>query len=464
VFICGQFLERCRAKASATGKGEATTGVTTTSYFVIGASHRTCSGAIRDGLATDEAEVPGVLERLRAAGVSQAVWLSTCDRVEVQGVHERPNEAALAIAGIMAERVGLPTPDLADQLYTRTGLDAVRHLFAVACSLDSQIIGEPHILGQLKAAHRSAASAGLTGPELEASLQAAYTAAKRVRSETPIAEGATSLAAAAVQVARDLHGDPKRCSALLIGLGDMGTLVLDGLREAGLPRLTIAAPVDRRAEAAARRLDGHFAPWADLDSALAGADIVVTAAGLGRYILTSGMMEAALKRRRRRPVFVVDAAIPSDVDPAVARMDGAFVYDLADLERVALQGRVGREAATQAAWTIVDEALAAFARDRAERAAVPAVAALRTHFETERRRLLVEHGDLDAASATRLLVNRLLHRPSEMLRALAAEHDGLGLAERAAAERLLFQLFRLDGTAVEEREEDERRESGREVR
>jgi glutamyl-tRNA reductase len=229
--------------------------------------------------------------------------------------------------------------------------------------------------------------------------------------------------------------------------------------------------VDRRAEAAARRLSGHFAPWADLDSALAGADIVVTATGLGRYILSTAMMETALKRRRRRPIFVVDAAIPSDVDPAVAGMDGAFVYDLADLERVALQGRVGREAATQAAWSIVDEAVAAFARDRAERAAVPAVAALRAHFERERRRLLADHSGLDAGSATRLLVNRLLHHPSEALRELAADQDGVGLAERAAAERLLFRLFRLDGTAAEERaaderpgderDEDERRESGR---
>lgn len=414
-----------------------------------------------------------MLERLRAVGVTQAVWLSTCDRVEVQAVHPRPHEAALAIAAVMAERVGMAAAEFTDQLYIRTGPEAIRHLFAVACSLDSQIIGEPHILGQLKAAHRGAATQGLTGPELEAVLQAAYAAAKRVRSETPIAEGATSLAAAAIQVARDLHGDLRRCAALLIGLGDMGTLVLDGLREAGLPRLTVAAPVDRRAEAASRRLSGHFAPWADLDAALAGADIVVTATGLGRYILSTAMVEVALKRRRRRPIFVVDAAIPSDVDPAVAGMDGAFVYDLADLERVALQGRVGREAATQAAWSIVEEAVAAFARDRAERAAVPAVAALRAHFERERRRLLADHSGLDAGSATRLLVNRLLHHPSEALRELAADPEGgnaMGLAERAAAERLLFRLFHLDGVAEEraatecagqDRDEDERRESGR---
>jgi glutamyl-tRNA reductase len=313
----------------------------------------------------------------------------------------------------------------------------------VAASLDSQVVGEPHVLGQVKAAHRQAAALGGTGPELEALLRAAYGAAKRVRHETALAEGATSIVAAAVQVARDLFGDLKTCTGLLMGLGDMGRLVLDGLREAGLTRLTVAAPVDRRAEAAARHLGAHHAPWDALDDTLAGADVVVTAAGLGRHILAPGTMQAALRRRRFRPVFVIDAAIPADTDPAVGRLDEVFVYDLADLERVALQGRAGREAAQRAAWALVDEAAAAFVRDRAERAAVPVVTALRSRFEAERQRILDGQGGLDAAAATRLLINRLLHEPSQALRALAADGSGR-TAERAAAERLLMRLFRLD--------------------
>jgi glutamyl-tRNA reductase len=417
-------------------------------YLVIGASHRTCSGSLRDWLATEEAEVSDMLGHLRDAGFEQALWLSTCDRVEVHAIHPRPLEAALDAAAVMAERLGINAEDLADQLYTYVGDVAVRHIFAVACSLDSQIVGEPAVLGQLKAAHRHAVAAGMTGPELEAVLQAAYGAAKRVRSETPIAEGATSIIAAAVQVARGLHGDLGRCSGLLIGLGDMGVLVLEGLKEAGLGRVTVASHVDRRAEAMARRQGGHFVPWAELETALATADIVVTATGLGRYILQAGTVKAALKRRRYRPVFVVDAAIPADVDPDVAKLDGAFTYDLADLERVALEGRAGRDAAVRSAWAIVEEAVTGFARERAERAAVPAVAALRAHFEQERRRLLAEHGGLDAGAATRLLINRLLHHPSEVLRAMAADSDGGGLPEHAAAERLLFQLFRLDENAT----------------
>lgn len=432
-----------------------------TSYFVIGANHRTSSGALRDRLATEEVETPELLERLRGLGFDQALWLSTCDRVELHAAHSRPLEAALAAADCMAERAGLDPAELSNQLFTLTGAAAVRHLFAVACSLDSQVVGEPHVLGQVKAAHRMASSAGLTGPELEAELQAAYATAKRVRSETPIAEGATSIVAAAVQVARDVHGDLKRVSALVLGTGDMGAMVLDGLREAGLERVTVAAPVDRRAEAAARRTGGHFVRWDDLEQALPAADIVVAAVGLGRYVLTGAMMDAAMRKRRRRPVFVVDTGVPADVEPGVADLREAFVYDLADLERVALAGRVGREAAARAAWAIVDEAVNAFARERAERAAVPAVAALRARFEAERRRLLAENGALDAGAATRLLINRLLHGPSEALRGMAADADGAGLAERAQAERLLVRLFRLDedvpkgedaGAAVNSRE------------
>lgn len=425
----------------------------TAAYFVVGANHRTCSGAVRDGLTAEEPEIPALLDRLRAAGLEQAVWLSTCDRVEVLGVHPRPTDAARLVTEILAGRAGVTPAALADQLFIQTGNGAVRHVFAVASSLDSQIIGEPHVLGQMKDAHRLSAAAGLTGPELEALLQAAYAAAKRVRSETPIAEGATSVVAAAVQVARDVHGGLERRAALVLGLGDMGGLVLDGLMEAGLGRVSLAAPNDRRGEAAARRRDAHFVPWADVNTVLDAADIVVTATGLGRYTLTPEPVKAALKRRRYRPVFVIDAAIPADVDPGVAALDDVFVYDLADLERVALRGRVGRQGALQAAWRIVDEQIAAFTRGRAERAAVPAVAALRAHFEAERRRVLAEHAGLDAGAATRLLVNRLLHRPSEALRAMAAGtgaagtgavEDGGGGAEEAG--RLLTVLFGLDET------------------
>ena len=409
-------------------------------YFVIGSNHRIWTAAVRDRLFTEPAEVPGLLERLQAAGLSQAVWLGTCDRTEVIGVTPcgaggvTPGGAA---AALLAERAGLPAGGGAGQLFTLTGAEAVRHIFAVTASLESQVVGEPQVPAQVKAAYRQSVAAGLAGSELDALMRAAFAAAKRVRSETAISERPTSIAAAAVDIARDLHGNLAKRQGLLIGLGDMGLLMVEGLRAVGLGGLTVANPVDSRAEAAAKRLGCHHVPFAELENALAVADIVVTSVGLGRHILTAEAVEAAARRRRRRPVFIIDAALPTDVEPGVGDIDAAFVYDLADLERVALQGRVSREAAAAAAWEIVGEAVAGFLRERAERAAVPAVVALRGQFEAARRDVLAG-GALDAGEATRRLVNRLLHRPSEGLRRLAAG------AERAEGERLLRLLFQLE--------------------
>ncbi|MEI6557474.1 MAG: glutamyl-tRNA reductase [Rhodospirillaceae bacterium] len=409
-------------------------------YFVTGSHHRLWTAAVRDRLFTEPAEVPALLERLQATGLSQAVWLATCDRTEIIGAAADRSGGAAAARSLLAERAGLPAGAGAGALFTLTGAEAVRHVFAVTASLESQVVGEPQVPGQVKAAYRGSVAAGATGPALDALMQAAFAVAKRVRAETTISERPTSIAAAAVEIARDLHGDLSRRQGLLIGLGDMGLLMVEGLRAAGLGALTVMTPVASRAEAAARRLGCHHAPFAGLENALAGADIVVTAVGLGRYILTAGLVEAAVRRRRRQPVFVIDTALPSDVEPGAGEIDAAFVYDLTDLERVAMQGRVSREAAAAAAWEIVGGAVADFLRQRAERAAVPAVMALRGHFEAARREVLAG-GACDAAEATRRLVNRLLHRPSEALRRLAAG------AERAEGERLLRLVFQLEDEA-----------------
>jgi glutamyl-tRNA reductase len=406
---------------------------------IVGVNHRTASGALRERLAAEEAETPLILARLRTLGLDDALWLSTCDRTEIWlGRTDAP--IIETVFDFLSERAGTPAEDLEAEAVNLRGPAALRHIFAVAASLDSRIVGEPHILGQLKAAHRAAADVGLVGPGLDGALQAAYAAAKRARSETALAEGATSIVAAAVQVARDLHGDLDRCAGLLLGGGDMGAMILEGLQGAGLGRLAVAAPQERRALAAARRFGGRALSWDEAGSALADADLVIAACGFGRCVVEAAMVEAALKKRRRRPIFFIDAAVPADVDPAVGRIDEAYLYDLGDLEGVALAGRAGRDAAQRAAWTLVDEAAAAFIRDRAERGAAPLVTALRAHFEAERRRVLDEHPEMDADGATRLLINRLLHQPSEALRAAAA-----GATDGAGVEQAATKLFGLGG-------------------
>lgn len=399
---------------------------------VVGVNHNTASGALRERLAADEAETPFILGRMKAYGVSGAVWLSTCDRSEIW-LGDDDAATIDAARRFLSDRAGTDPEDLAAEGVDLRGPAALRHIFAVAASLESRLVGEPHILGQVKAAHRAAADYGGVAPALDAALQAAYAAAKRARNETALAEGATSIVAAAVQVARDLHGDLSRCSGLLLGVGDMGVMVLEGLQAAGLTRLATAAPVDRRAQASARRFNARPLAWGDVGAGLAEFDLVVSACGLGRYVVGPAAAAAALRKRRRRPMFFIDAAVPADVDPATADVDEVYLYNLGDLEGVALAGRAGREAARRAAWALIDEAAAAHLRDCAERGAAPAVAALRAHFEAERRRLLDEHPNIDADAATRLLVNRLLHRPSEALRVAAGDGEQAALDLAAAA-------------------------------
>lgn len=405
---------------------------------IIGANHRSASLTLRDALFVDDAAAPAFLEGLKRAGVMEALVLSTCDRVEVWAEDRDAGHAARAVCDALAARAGLETAALAPNLYTLAGEEAVRHGFSVASSLDSLVIGEPHVAGQVKAAHRLARDAGTCGGELDFFLQAAFAAAKRVRSETTIGEGPVSIASAAVQVARDVHGNLSHLRALLVGAGEMGELVAESLLAAGLKDISVTAPRLSRAETVAKSLEGHVLPFEDLRESLPAFDVVLTCVGARTVTLTSELVGGALKKRRRRPVFLVDAGIPGDVEPAVNRVDGAFLYDLADLEKVALAARAGRESAARAARDLVEEEVQAFLRGRAARAAVPALTALRARFE-EARELVLAEGVGDAAEATRLLINRLLHAPSEVMKDTAS--DG---AEWRALEKTLRHLFRLE--------------------
>ena len=410
--------------------------------LVVGANHRSSSLMLRDRLFVEERALPAVLGRLRDAGVHQAVVLSTCDRVEVQAVDDHPEEAMARITGVLANHAEIAPNDMAGQVYTMTGREAVRHIFAVAGSLDSLVIGEPQVLGQVKASHRQSTEAGLTGTGLEAVLQAAYGTAKRVRTETAVGERPVSIASSAEEIARGLHGDLSDCVGLLIGAGDMGELVAEDLIKAGLGTLRVTHPSDSRADGLARRLACHVAGFDDLPALLAESDIVLTSMGARRHVVTADMVQAALAARRHRPVFLVDTGIPGDVDPAVERIDDAFLYDLNDLEKVAMEGRASREAESGAAWRILDQEVDRFLRGQTERAAVPALSRLKSFFEAARTQALADAGD-DAEKATHLLVNRLLHAPFESLRRTAAGDRGDDLDE---AERLLEQLYDLDGT------------------
>ena len=411
--------------------------------LVVGANHRTSSLGLRDRLFLKDALVAPFLEKLRAHGVEQALVLSTCDRVEVQAVHEDTALADRIILEALAEHGGIAVDELRPEIYTLVDDHAVDHIFCVAASLDSLVVGEPQVFGQVKAAHRMARDAGMTGLELEALVQAAFGAAKRVRTETTVGEGPVSMAAAAVQVAGDLHGDLSDLRALLIGNGEMGQLVGEHLLKAGLGYLTVTHPVAERAQSLARALNSHRAPFERLAEQMAEADIVLTALGRREPVLVADMVHAALRCRRRRPVFVVDLAVPGDVDPAVNRIDDAFLYDIQDLERLASESQAKRQMEAEAGKRIVAEEAASYAASRRVRDAVPALTEFRAWGESLRERVLKEAGG-DAEKATHLLLRRLMHDPTEALK-VAAERDMAELTGLEVALRRLFTIKNDDG-------------------
>ena len=410
------------------------------SFLVVGANHRSSTATTRDRLFVDDDAQPDFLERLRQAGLSQAMLLSTCARTEVQAAHHEPEAAISAISALFAERAGMKEDQITAEIYAKRGVEAVRHVFRVAAALDSPIIGEPQVTGQVRDGHRRAQAAGMIGADLDFLLSAAYGAAKRVRTETTIGHRPVSMAAAARQLARDIHGDLAGCTALMLIGGDMGEFVAEHILASGLRKTVMTARVAARAEAGARRHGCHHAAIEDLQELLAEADIVVASLGTGRHTITAQMVRAALRVRRRKPILLIDAAIPGDIAAEVGDLDDAFVYDLADLERIAEQGLAGREVAAREAEAVLDQEVARHIQGLAMRDIGPAISALRAHFDAIRTEILAEHGDDDADRITRRLVNRLLDRPSRALGRLAAGDD----RARGEIEAVLAELFAID--------------------
>jgi glutamyl-tRNA reductase len=409
--------------------------------LLVGASHRGATTALRERLFLDASAAPTILQRLKQEGFAQALAVVTSDRCELYVFHADAGRAAATLRAVLAATAGLAPELISAQSFERRGMVALRHLFSVAASLDGPVLGEPQILGELEANHRAASAAGLVGPELEAMLQAAYLAAQRIRSETPLADQPVSMATAAIDVARELFGDLARCRALMLGIGDMGEMMAVELKKGGLASLTVTHPAGARAELVARRLSSHFRDWAELDAALAGSDIVIAAVGAGRVVVTKDAIKTALKTRRHKPMLLFDAALPPDIEPAVGELDDAFRYDLDDLERLAMEGRTPRgtaalrSSAAEKAVQILAEETAKFERRRADPAALPALQAL---FETERLKALAAAGG-DAEKATRILVDRLLQRPSGALAAIEGK-------DASALAKLMERLFGLDGS------------------
>lgn len=406
-------------------------------FLIVGVNHRTGLQLLRERLQGDSGDVLRLLGRCRDNGIGQAMVVATCDRCEVWCVTSDAGAAQAKLPFLLAEAAGIEPADVTPRLHQLSDEAALRYAFAVAASLESQIVGEPQVLGQVKEFHQLAQRAGMSGPELDRILDAAYQAAKRVRHDTGIAGQSVSMAACATAVLKQMHGDLSGLSALLIGDGDMAELIFEQVSAAGVKRWTMIHPQERRAKAWAEKHRLHWRPFAELDQALDGADFAASALDIGKRVVTVDAVKAVLRRRRQRPMLLVDSGVPGDMDPGIAKLDNAFLYTLDDLERLAMAGRQHRAAAAEEAWRIVDQAVETFQRQLTELEAASGISQLHRHFEQQRAEIMAQPG-IDAAEATRRLVNRLLHRPSVELKAAQPDKD------LEAALRRLFGLNHLN--------------------
>lgn len=414
--------------------------------LVVGASHKTSSTALRDRLFITPEDEPAVLDALRAGGFEEAVVISTCDRVEICGIPNDPDTARRTVHAIMESRSGAGMLD-EQALYTLSGRMAVKHLFGVAASLESEVIGEAEVLGQVKEARARAQAHGSLGSELDLLFQKAFSAAKEVRTQTAIAEGPLTLANAALRAVQNLFGTLDKVSALLLGPGEMGGLMLSHFRHHDLKHFVVAGPTPERAASAGQAFGTHFVTYVELPEALVQADLVIGAAGTGRILITAEMMRDAIRARRRKPVFILDVAVPADVDRAADELEDVFLYDLDDLEMISRSNRSSRDSASREAWNIVERHTDGFFEDVVGRSADPEVADLRAYFEVIREEVLASAGDAGSDEVTRRLINRLLHRPTEALRVAARE--GNGESSIAEAVRRLFALNEFDQPGAE---------------
>ncbi|MDH4282286.1 MAG: glutamyl-tRNA reductase [Myxococcales bacterium] len=430
----------------------------TRDFVVVGLSHRTAPVEVRERLAVAPDRLEEELRTMAAHGrFDEALLISTCNRVELYATSSNPIEAAQSAREALATRLA---DGMTDQvLYQERGIDVVRHVFRVASSLDSLVVGEPQILGQVKEAFDAAKGAGMMGTLLGRCFTQAFAAAKRVRSETGIAEGTVSVSSIACELARKIFGNLEGRRTLLLGAGEMGESAARSLRQTGA-QLHVINRSDERARALAESCGGQPVPFERLSVELADADVVIASTASPKFILTPELMKGVVRSRRHRPLFIIDIAVPRDVDPRVGNMDNVFVYDVDDLQQVAEENLAVRAREAAQAERIIEEEVESFLRWRRSLELAPTIVALRKRFgqiaDEELQRALsrleaVTPSDRVVLEAMgRSMVNKLLHQPMTQLKAGAGEPDGALLID---AVRRLFAIPEESSASQEPSEE-----------
>ena len=384
----------------------------TLDILVLGVSHRTAPVALREKLAVPPEQMDATLLELKTLpGVREIALLNTCNRVEIYAVTSDAETALRAMSVDLARRAGMLEAEIEPHLYTRLEREGVRHLFRVAASLDSLVVGEPQILGQVKATFDTAARLGTAGPVLKKCARGASRAARRVRSETEIARNPVSVSSVAVEIARNFFDDFHGKHVLVLGAGKMSDLAARALSAHGAS-VTVTNRTRARAEELAARVGGDVHDWGDLPGALAKADIVIASTGAQQPVLTRDLMASVQRARRWRTIFLIDIAVPRDVDPSVTKLDGVYVADMDNLQEEAARHLEGRQTEAAQGEVIVEEEVTRFLQSWSGQQLGPLVTAMRTHV------IGLAHAEVEK------LLAGLSHVPEKDRKAIQASFDG----------------------------------------
>jgi glutamyl-tRNA reductase len=422
---------------------------------LLGLNHKTAPIELRERLAIGPQQLEAATRSLvQAPGVLEGMILSTCNRVELLTSQEADAPHLLDFIGSYFQ---IDPELLAPHLYEYRQENAVRHLFRVACSLDSMVIGEPQILGQVKSSYLAARAAGAVRGHLDKVLQRAFVVAKRVRSETEIGNSSVSIASVAVELARKIFGSLENKTVLLVGAGKMSEQAARHLMDQGAGTVLVANRTHERAEQLAQRFEGRAVRFDDLYGHADQADIVITSTGSARPVFRREHAQHFLQQRRGRPMFFIDIAVPRDVDPEVNKLDGIFLYDIDDLQSVASSHMNERGSAAAVAEAMILEEVTKYQRRLHALNVAPEIVHLQQSAEQMRRaelrrvasRLQSLSPDQQAAveALTRGLVNKFLHQPVQAIKAAATEGN-------AAAVEAIREAFGVT-TPAQSREEDD---------
>jgi glutamyl-tRNA reductase len=413
-------------------------------FLALGINHKTASVDVRERVAfTPEQLVEALQQLCRVTPSREAAILSTCNRSELY--LEQGQLSADEVLRWLADYHQLSIDELRACAYVHQDNDAVRHMMRVASGLDSMVLGEPQILGQMKSAYAVAREAGTIGPLLGRLFQATFSTAKTVRTDTAIGENPVSVAFAAVSLAKQIFADLHRSQALLIGAGETISLVARHLHDQGVKRIVVANRTLERASQLAEQFGAHAVLLADIPQELANSDIVISSTASQLPILGKGAVERALKQRKHKPIFMVDIAVPRDIEPEVGELDDVYLYTVDDLHEVIEENLKSRQGAAQAAEELVSCGADDFMQRLRALAAVDVLKAYRQQAERLRdeelskaQRLLANGGNAEEALAqlARGLTNKLLHAPSVQLKKLSAD----GRFEALAVAQELFAL------------------------